>query len=79
MGYVSTRRRGLTFSPLLKNPVGKSCLVLPCEGKEVSLMPNPPLMFVLSVLMSCSGNRVACESISVETRWLDPTYFLRFE
>jgi len=28
--------------------------------------------------MSYSGNRVACESILVETRCLDPTYFLRF-
>jgi len=41
-------------------------------------MLNPPLTFVLSVLMSCSGKRVACESILVETRWLDPTYFLHF-
>ena len=41
-------------------------------------MLNPPLTFVLSVLMSCSGKRVACEAILVETRWLDPTYFLHF-
>jgi hypothetical protein len=58
--------------------VGKNHLALRRKRGFADAKSTTSCTFVLSVLMSCSGNRVACELILVETRCLDPTYFLRF-
>jgi len=76
--WISKRISLKTLRKLKKNPVGKNYLALRRKRGFADAKSTTSCTFVLSVLMSCSGNRVACESILVETRWLDPTYFLHF-